>query len=66
MDFCVIELTASFITILVRFGAQVISNLISGNPVKLALCLFDMSITFFSTFFLTLKDATSHCSVLFQ
>lgn len=53
MDFCVIELTDSFVTILACFGAQVILSLISGNPVKLALCLFDMSLTFFFEHFLS-------------
>lgn len=46
MDFCV-EVTVSFVTVLVRSGAHVIFDLISVNSVKSALCLFDMSLACF-------------------
>lgn len=45
MDFCV-EVTVSFVTVLVRSSAPVIPDLISVNSVKLALCLFDISLAF--------------------
>lgn len=46
MDFCV-EVTVSFVTVLVRSGAHVIPDLISVNSVKSALCLLDMSLACF-------------------
>lgn len=46
MDFCV-EVTVSFVTVLVRSGAHIFPDLISVNSAKLALCLFDMSLAFF-------------------